>query len=84
LKEAQLERDILDSMLTTSAGQKNGQHFFQGRQQIFRFMKEHREVFAVEKMEVLKVSVCGYYYWLNIRLVAEQSKNTRCWLTFTE
>src|SRR3712207_3645552 len=36
LKEAQLERDIL---------KKGGQHLFQGRQQIFRFIKEHREVY---------------------------------------
>jgi hypothetical protein len=44
---------------------KGGQHLFQERQQIFRFIKEHREEFAVEKMcKVLKVSVRGYYYWL--------------------
>jgi putative transposase len=44
---------------------KGGQHLFQERQQIFRFIKEHREEFAVEKMcKVLKVSVSGYYYWL--------------------
>ncbi len=57
---------------------KGGQHLFQGRQQIFRFINEHREVFSVEKMcKVMKVSVSGYYYWLkhpiSSRTVKEQA-----------
>ena len=56
---------------------KGGQHLFQERREIFRFIKENREIFPVEKMcKVMKVSVSGYYYWLNhpvgSRMVKEQ------------
>ena len=45
--------------------QKGGEHLFQERQQIFRFVNEYKEVFPVEKMcKVMKVSVSGYYYGL--------------------
>jgi hypothetical protein len=55
-----------------------GQHLFQGRREIFGFIKEHREVFSVEKMcKVMKASVGGYYYWLkhpvSSRTVKEQA-----------
>jgi hypothetical protein len=54
---------------------KGGQHLFQGRQQIFRFIKEHREEFAVEKMcKVMKVSVSGYYYWLKYPVSSQTVK----------
>jgi hypothetical protein len=44
---------------------KGGQHLLQGRREIFRFIKAHRNIFSVEKMcKVMKVSVSGYYYWL--------------------
>ena len=55
-----------------------GQHLFQERREIFRFIKKNREIFPVEKMcKVLKVSVSGYYYWLkhpvSSRTVKEQA-----------
>ena len=47
LKKAQLERDIL---------KKGGQHLFQGRREIFGFIKEHRKIFPIERMcKLLKV-----------------------------
>ena len=43
---------------------KGYQHFLQGRQQIFRFIKDHSRIFLVEKMcSVLKVSRGGFYKW---------------------
>ncbi|WP_307528534.1 IS3 family transposase [Pedobacter sp. W3I1] len=56
LKEAQLERDIF---------KKGGRHLFQGRREIFGFIKEHRQIFPVEKMcRTFAVSCSGFYYWL--------------------
>jgi putative transposase len=47
---------------------KGGKHLFQGRQQIYRFMKDHRDEFAVEKMcRVFKVGRSGFYSWLKRR-----------------
>ncbi len=67
LKEAQVERDSWSRCSQRRQVQKGGQHheslirFLQGRGQIFRFIKEHREVFSVEKMcRVMNVSVSGY------------------------
>ncbi|WP_291788418.1 IS3 family transposase [Cecembia sp.] len=56
LNETQIERDIL---------KKAGKHLFQGGQEIYGFMKDHRHEFAVEKMcRVFNVSRSGYYNWL--------------------
>lgn len=50
-----MERDIL----------KSCRHFLQERQQIFRFIKNHTDIFAVGKMcSVFKVSRGGFYTWL--------------------
>jgi hypothetical protein len=41
-------------------------HLLQERQQIFRFIKDHTEIFPVEKMcSVFKVSRGGFYAWRN-------------------
>jgi putative transposase len=44
---------------------KGGQHLFQGRRQVFRFIKAHKNEYTVEKRcKVLQVSSSSYYYWL--------------------
>ncbi|WGQ09925.1 IS3 family transposase [Pedobacter gandavensis] len=56
LRDTQMERDIL---------KKAGRHLLQERQQIFGFIKNHTEIFPVEKMcTVFKVSRGGFYAWM--------------------
>ncbi|WP_237144716.1 IS3 family transposase [Pontibacter pamirensis] len=44
---------------------KGGEQLLQGRRAVYRFIKEHRNQFPVERMcKVLQVSTSGYYYWL--------------------
>jgi putative transposase len=56
---------------------KGGQHLFQGRRQVFRFIKAHNNEYTVEKMcRVLQVSSSSYYYWLKhpISLIERKSQ----------
>jgi len=57
LREAEIEREIL---------KKSGKHLFQGRQQIYGFIRDHRHEYAVEKMcRVFSIGRSGFYDWLN-------------------
>ena len=45
--------------------EKGGEHLFQGRREVFRFIKARKTEYSVEKMcKVLGVSSSSYYYWL--------------------
>lgn len=68
LREAKLERDIL----------KGSEHFLQERWQIFRFIKDLRTIFPIEKMcQVLKVSRRAYYGWLRHKPTERQIERDR-------
>ncbi|MGB5944230.1 MAG: IS3 family transposase [Leeuwenhoekiella sp.] len=60
-----LEKALKDARLETEIFKKGHQHLLQERQERFRFMKQHKLKYPVEKMcKLLDVSSSGYYHWL--------------------
>ncbi|MFY0255723.1 IS3 family transposase [Chitinophaga sp. 30R24] len=64
-KEIQTLKKALHEAEMENRIKKGSEHFLQGRQQIFRFIKkDHQAEFDVEKMcKLFKVSRSGYYAW---------------------
>lgn len=55
---------------------KGGQHLFQGRREVFRFIKARKTEYPVEKMcKVLGVSSSSYYYWLKYPVSLTEPKS---------
>ncbi|MCP4670235.1 MAG: IS3 family transposase [Desulfobacula sp.] len=67
LRDTEMERDIL---------KKSNGHLQQDIEMKYRFIKDHRSEFTMKKMcQKLKISMSGFYHWINRPLSARDRKN---------